>query len=145
MSSAAQDWARLQQRYQAMSDEELLELSESSGDLTEVAREALAGELSQRNLSRKALQATLPEEDRWVVVQQVHDLEMALHTRSVLNSLGIETIIDEEERHTLHWFIEHAADGLSVYVRHKDVPDARRAFEDWASAEYEAQQGLAGE
>jgi hypothetical protein len=145
MSSAAPDWARLQQRYQAMSDEELLELSEESGDLTEIAREALAAELDTRKLSRKALEATLPEPERWMVVQQVHDLEMALHTRTVLNSLGIETIIDEEERHSLRWFIEHAADGVSVYVRQKDVPDARRAFDDWATAEYEAQQGLTDE
>ena len=56
------EWQRLTALYQEKSDEELLELSEELGNLTDVAQQVLRDELRKRGLARPQAQAT--KEDR---------------------------------------------------------------------------------
>ena len=46
----AAEWLRLSERYRQMSDHELLALARDNSDLTDVAQQALAQEISQRRL-----------------------------------------------------------------------------------------------
>jgi hypothetical protein len=45
-----QEWQRLSEHYRAMSDEELIELAEDLGSLTEIAQQVLSGEMRSRGL-----------------------------------------------------------------------------------------------
>ena len=46
----AAEWLRLSERYRQMSDNELLAIARHNSDLTDVAQQALAQEVSQRRL-----------------------------------------------------------------------------------------------
>jgi hypothetical protein len=56
------EWQRLQEHYRQMLDEELLELAEEFGNLTEMAQQVLQNELATRKLDKKRSAAqTTPE------------------------------------------------------------------------------------
>jgi hypothetical protein len=139
MSSPADEWERLQRRYRKMSDEELLELMDESSGLTEMAREVLYAEVSVRGITREHRQFTLPEDDRFVVVQRTTRLISALETREALHSLGIDASIEGEDEQPLRSFLDTQVGGISVRVHQKDLAKAEQAFRDWEAARYEAQ------
>ncbi|GAC1657495.1 MAG: hypothetical protein NVS9B15_18840 [Acidobacteriaceae bacterium] len=127
MPNPSIDWAALQRRYARMSDEELLNLASDQDTLTPVAREVLFQQMSERDL-RLGKPDALPaptEGERFVRLHQLTDLAELLFLQKSLLSLDIEARIEDQELHTLEWFLIHEADGLSLFVRFKDVDRAR--------------------
>jgi hypothetical protein len=145
MPSPADEWERLQRRYRKMSDDELLELTDESSGLTDMAREVLYAEVSVRGITREHREFTLPEEDRYVVVQRTSRLISALETREALHSLGIEATVEGEDERPLRAFIDTQVGGISVCVHQKDLAKAEQAFRDWEAARYEAQREIEDE
>ncbi len=129
---AAQDWSKLQQRYSSMSDEELLDLADEQDQLTEMAQETLRAEMSTRRLHNTAASIEMPgdEQERFVLITQQNDLSNAIFLQAALESLDIETRIEDQDSHTLAWFIEHQADGISLFVRAKQVGAAMEVLKN---------------
>ncbi|MGC2298006.1 MAG: hypothetical protein WA476_04325 [Acidobacteriaceae bacterium] len=82
-NDAAQEWQRLTSLYAEKSDEELLELAEDFGNLTETAQQVLRDEMRKRRLETPQALAAKPAEgerplvsggwNRAVAGQEPHD------------------------------------------------------------------------
>ena len=141
MSSPSEEWTRIERHYRRLSDDELLRLSVSPDELTPVARDVLYQELGRRGLTPGKPQPVVADNDeQFVRLVQGHDLAELLFMQKSLASLGIEAQIEEQEDHTLAWFLQHEMDGLSLFVRRKDADSAREVLSspfDQSSAEDE--------
>lgn len=123
--STAEEWPRIQKRYSKLSDGELLGLLEDREQLTDVARELLAAEIKARRLTPDSgPEEETDEQQRFVCIAQSTDLSNTLFLKSALESLGIDARIEGQGEQTLAWFMEHAQDGLGLFVRIKDVDAA---------------------
>ena len=121
-----EEWSRIRNRYSKLSDGALLELLDARDQLTDVARELLADELTLRNLQPKGIHLAeqVDEQEQFVRIAEFNDLGHTLFLKSALESLDIDAEIEAADEHTLQWFIEHAQDGLSLFVRKKNAEAA---------------------
>ena len=139
MFGSGDDWSRLERQYGKMADDELLELSLEQDDLTPVAREILFQEMSRRNL-HGAAKPSMPvgdDADEFVRLIQQTNLQTVLFLQAALESLGIEARIEDQDVHTLEWFLQRQVDGISLFVRNKDVAAAREVMEHPYDSEVE--------
>jgi DNA-directed RNA polymerase subunit M/transcription elongation factor TFIIS len=132
---------QLAERYRRMTDDEILDLARQEPGLTELAREALKNEMSQRQLKPGPAPAPPPEpatddessydDDRELVfLTYVWCAEDALQIQKRLEYAEIPFFIGPEKATSVDAVTSSYADGLSVQVMKVGVPYA------WAAIRY---------
>lgn len=159
----AGEYRRLRDQYQGMSDGELLNLGQDLSELTEVAEQALTGEISRRGLKLEPPKSPArhrPEappdiqdpndpnydEDRKLVgMATVWSLDDALQLQSLLDSAGIPFYIGPERATSVDAVTSNFAEGLEVAVMSIGIPWARLAMKNYLPANdqaYEKEEAL---
>jgi DNA-directed RNA polymerase subunit M/transcription elongation factor TFIIS len=136
----AEEWRYLSERYRQMSDEELLALAPQSSELTHVAQQALASEMSRRGLKlqpEKPVPPPEPEldpdspyaEDRELVeIRTVWSLSDALQLQALLDAAGIPFFMGPEKATSAGAVTSNFANGVSVKIMNVGIPWANRAM-----------------
>lgn len=122
------DRKRLQERYAALSDEELCAISEDAVDLTESARELLQQEMATRNLPshpRPAAQDLTSTETRPVVIAKFLSMHEASIAKGQLESAGIPCFLFDENLIRLHWLASLSVGGVRLAVHQENEEEAR--------------------
>jgi len=139
----AVEWRELSERYHQMSDEELVALARQSSELTEVAQQALAHEVSSRKLSIAAPAKPAPSipkadpdspyaEDRELVeIRTVWSREDALRLQKVLDGAGIPFYIGSEMATGADGVSSDFSKGLGVRVMSVGRPWANLALKNY--------------
>jgi DNA-directed RNA polymerase subunit M/transcription elongation factor TFIIS len=142
----AAEWLRISERYRQMSDGELLALARQSSELTDVAQQALAGEIARRGLKVEAAKPAEPvrpepepdspyaEELKLVEVTRVWSLADAAQLQDLLDRAGIPVYMGKEKAALAERVTSSFADGVSVKVPQIGVPWARQAMENYSPA-----------
>lgn len=137
--SQADEYTQLRARYAKLSDGALLKLADQKSELTAIAQQVLDETLRSRMLDIPRSEVfTIPDTDKFVVVNQYTDLGSALFARSALDSLGYDCRIQHEEDRNLAWFIENAPSGIYLEARAKFAAAAQSTLQDIASGDYPA-------
>jgi len=134
---------RLGKHYAAMTREELQELAENAWSLTDVAREALKSELSRRGLALELRESppANPPMPGVVTLRQFRDLPDALLAKSVLDSAGIDSFLQDENTIRLDWLWSNALGGIKLLVREADAADAASLLEQKPGDAFETSSG----
>jgi DNA-directed RNA polymerase subunit M/transcription elongation factor TFIIS len=135
---------RLADRYRQLSDAELLALARTPAELTDLAQQALAGEMSARGLKlppeerRVALPRPEPPpdspyaEDRELVEAcTVWSLRDALQLQNVLDRAGIPFFMGPEKATGVDMVASNFAAGLSVRVMSIGLYAVRQALQNY--------------
>jgi hypothetical protein len=142
----AAEWLRISERYRQMSDGELLALAQQSSDLTDVAQQALAGEIARRKLKVEAAKPVEPprpepepdspyaEDLKLVEVTRVWSLGDAAQLQDLLDRAGIPVYMGKEKAALAERVTSNFAEGVSVKVPQIGVPWARQAMENYSPA-----------
>ena len=128
------------ERYRRMTDDEILDLARQEPELTELAREALKNEMSQRRLKLEPAPAPPPEpasdeessydDDReLVLLTYVWCPEDALQIQKRLEYAEVPFFIGPEKATSADAVKSNFADGLSVQVMNVGLPYARAAIQ----------------
>ncbi|MGB7621062.1 MAG: DUF2007 domain-containing protein [Terriglobia bacterium] len=119
---------RLTELYSGMTDEELEELAGDLTTLTDEARQALKGEISRRGLSFISKDSLQPTEDtevsELVTVRKFRDLMDAVMAKGLLESVGIESFLIDENMVRIDWLISNAIGGIKLQVTSADAEAA---------------------
>ncbi len=121
---------RLSEHYRRMTDEELIVLKQDSSELTDMAQQALAMEISQRRLTvppaDKMRDEPAPErsseddpydaERELIDVRTVWSLADALEMQRLLDNAGIPFVMGEEKARRAEAVTSNFSDGVSVQV-----------------------------
>lgn len=134
----ALEWLRLAEHYHRMTDEELLELSSKSSDLTDIARQVLASEMSHRGLNPVAEKPFSPtpvaadaayDADRELVeLSTVWSLRDALELQTLLDRAGIPFFLGPEKATRVDAASSFTS-GVGVAVMRVGLPRAQWAIE----------------
>lgn len=131
---------RLAWRYARMSDSELENLASESAELTEVARRALQSELYTRGLSVALKQrsdevpaAERPKSRKLAIVRRFRDMPEALLAKSVLESAGIDCLLDDANIVRTDWLWSNLVGGIKLRVDEDDFEEACRILDQDAS------------
>jgi hypothetical protein len=119
---------RLARTYAAMTDDELEDLARNPESLTEVAWEALEGELDRRHLEFPDDDSEPPQQmdlRKLVTIRQFRDLPEALLAKGSLESAGIECFLRDENLVRLDWFISNFVGGVKLCVQPEDAVKAK--------------------
>jgi hypothetical protein len=139
----AVEWRKLSERYHQMSDEELVALARQSSELTEIAQQALAHEVSSRRLSIAPPAKPAPSipqadadspyaEDRELVeICTVWSREDALRLQTVLDGAGIPFYVGSEMATGAEGVTSDFTKGLSVRVMRIGRPWANLALKSY--------------
>jgi DNA-directed RNA polymerase subunit M/transcription elongation factor TFIIS len=142
----AAEWLRISERYRQMSDGELLALAQQSSELTEVAQQALAGEIARRGLKVEAAKPVEPvrpepepdspyaEDLKLVEIARVWSLADAAQLQDLLDRAGIPVYMGKEKAALAERVTSNFAEGVSVKVPQIGVPWARQAMENYSPA-----------
>src|SRR5438874_2173197 len=135
---------RLAEHYRQLTDEELLALASRREELTEMAQQALAQEISTRKLRVAPSAATRPapppdfdkedeyaEERRPVEIGMLWSEADARRLQTVLNAWGIPFYIGPEKATSVDDVTSIFADGIPVRVMQIGVPWAREATRNY--------------
>jgi DNA-directed RNA polymerase subunit M/transcription elongation factor TFIIS len=142
----AGEFLRISDHYRALSDEEILDLAEQPSELTEIAQQALANEMSHRGLkARPQTPATRPEvwtppdnldlddpygEDRQLVrICTVWSLADASQVQRLLDTAGIPFLMGREKATGVDAVTSNFAEGVDVGVMSIGIPWARQAMQ----------------
>ncbi|MGP8143953.1 MAG: hypothetical protein ACLQBU_18975 [Terriglobales bacterium] len=140
----AEEWRYLSERYRQMSDEELLALAPQSSELTHVAQQALASEMSRRGLKLQPEEPAPPPEpvldpdspyaeDRELVeIRTVWSMSDALQLQSLLDGAGIPFFMGPEKATSAGAVTSNFANGVSVKIMSVGAPWARQAMMNYA-------------
>jgi hypothetical protein len=116
--------------YAEMSEVELMELAQAYDSLTEVAKDALRAEFARRNLEpplvEDAEEAARPAGRELITLRRYRDLSEAIVGRSLLDSAGIDSWIQDENLVRLDWAYSNLVGGIRLQV---DAADAAAAQE----------------
>ena len=130
----AEEWRYLSERYRQMSDEELLALARQNSELTHVGQQALASEMSRRELKLQPEEPAPPPEpeldpdspyaeDRELVeICTVWSLSDALQLQSLLEEAGIPFFMGPEKATNASGVTSNFANGVSVKIMSVGVP-----------------------
>ena len=131
------DWEKERRRlvayYGSLEDAELREIAAESAGLTEVAREVLRAEISNRamvpapEIFGPDTAATVPPGP--IMIRRYRDLPDALIAKSVLDSAGIESFLIDENIVRLNWLWSNLVGNVKVLVRAEDADDGRLMLE----------------
>ena len=144
----AAEWLRLSERYRQMSDSELLALARQDSELTEVAQQTLANEISQRRLKLQPEETPAPPpaepppdssssyaEDRELVeICTVWSLSDALQVQTLLDRAGIPFFMGPEKATGVDAVTSNFGNGVSVKIMQVGVPWARQAMLNYTPA-----------
>jgi len=140
---AAAEWLHLSERYRRMSDGELLVLAQQNSELTEIAQQSLASELSQRGLKRQPeeLPATpdpsppfdsSSDEDRELVeICTVWSLSDAFQLQTLLDRAGIPFFMGPEKATGIEAVTSNFVNGVSVQVMRIGLPWTRQPLSNY--------------
>jgi DNA-directed RNA polymerase subunit M/transcription elongation factor TFIIS len=152
----AGEYLRLRDQYRGLSDGELLNLAQQSSELTEIAQQALASEISHRGLKLKPDEppaSRRPEpppditdpndpkydEDRQLVsICTVWSLADALQLQNLLDTAGIPFYMGAEKATNVDAVTANFTDGVDVQIMSIGVPWARVAMKDYTPADDQA-------
>lgn len=144
------DWEKERQRlvafYASLEDGELREIAAESAGLTEVAREALRGEISRRVMV-PAPEVLAPDSDAaWppappVIIGRYRDLPGAFTAKSILMLAGIESFLIDENIVRLDWLWSNLVGNVKVLVRAEDSSDGRLILEQPVSESFATDSG----
>ena len=139
---------RLSEHYRQLTDDELIAIAQDTSELTQMAQQALASELSQRKLTiPKPQMATPPPlsddqtedpyaEDREVVqIATVWSLPDALKLQALLDQAEIPFFMGEEKATRAEQVTSNFRSGVSVEVMQVGVPWARQAMQGYEPAD----------
>ena len=144
---AGAEWLELSERYRQMSDAELVALARQESELTEIAQQALAGEMSRRGLkvlpeeradSARPLRPLDPSYDvdvELVSICDVWSLRDALQLQTLLDRAGIPFFMGPEKATGVDAVTSAFGDGLSVQVMRVGLPWTRQAVQNYAPAD----------
>jgi DNA-directed RNA polymerase subunit M/transcription elongation factor TFIIS len=140
----ATEWRRLSELYGRISDDELLDLARKKSELTDVAQEALASEMSQRRLKLepepRVIPAPMPEpepgsayyEDRRLVeITTVWSLADALRVQQLLDGAGIPFFMGPEKATSVDLVTSNFANGVGVSIMNIGLPWARQVLQNY--------------
>ena len=121
-----QERQRLVGLYAGMSDEELAAVWQDSGELTDLAKQALQAELDRRGLVLNPPDSgtDVAEWDDLVVIGQFRDLYEALLARGVVDSAGIECVLVDDNTLRLSWYVSNLVGGVKLCVHAEDADAA---------------------
>ena len=149
----AGEYLRLRDQYRGLSDGELLNLARQSSELTEIAQQTLASEISYRRLQPKPDEppsSRKPEpppditdpndpkydEDRQLVsICTVWSLADALQLQSLLDAASIPFYLGAEKATNVNAVTATFTDGVDVQIMSIGVPWARVAMKDYTPAD----------
>ncbi len=124
MTTPEQERARLAGVYSGMSDGELEKIAAAAHELGEVAQEALAAEITRRDLNLEiapAPSADVYELRNTITVRKFRDLPEALLAKGSLESAGIEAFLLDDNMIRMDWFISNLLGGIKLQVHPEDV------------------------
>ncbi len=139
----AEEWRYLAERYHQMSDEELLVLARQSSELTGVAQQALASEMSRRGLKLQPEEPAVPpqpatqldssyDEDRELVeIRTVWSLPDARQLQTLLDGAGIPFLMGPEKATSADAVTSNFANGVSVKIMSVGVPWTYQLLRDY--------------
>lgn len=142
LSNPAGEMLRLAELYRRMSDGELLKLAHDTSELTPVAQQSLALEMSQRKLKAEPIEPPPPRppddpespyaEDRELVgVTTVWCLEDALRVQYALDVASIPFLMGEEKATGVDGVTSNFASGVVVRVMRIGYDLARSALQGY--------------
>jgi hypothetical protein len=149
MAREDRERARLAQLYALMTDGELQKVASDGASLTDIARQALAFEISRRTTNIEVDDEpdpiVEPEFHELVTIAQFRDLPAALLAKGSLDSAGIESFLADENMVRMDWFISNLLGGIRLKVRPQDAGEANailsepvpQAFEVEGVGEYQ--------
>jgi hypothetical protein len=140
---AGAEWLQLSERYRRMSDGELLVLAQQNFELTEIAQQSLASEISRRGL--KCQSEELPakpdpsppfdssgDEDRELVeICAVWSLSDALQLQTLLDRAGIPFFMGPEKATGVEAVTSNFVNGVSVQVMRIGLPWTRQPLSNY--------------
>ena len=155
-------WRELQENYAAMADEELAAIAAQAYDLTDIARQVLAAEISRRQLTIDLLQAPATEQvlpvgdelpaldenqsrngypegfdpEDWGLISFSHvdDIEQARKLKACFDDAGIPSYFGPGVVDDLRLLASPFKGTLEVKVREVDLGRARVVMNDCAAA-----------
>jgi Putative prokaryotic signal transducing protein len=130
------------QYYRSITDEELSQLADDAWSLTDVAKQLLREELSRRGLTFELRES--PPVKSWpelVRVRQFRDLPEALLAKSILDSVGINRFLQDENTIRLDWLWSNAIGGVRLIVKEEDAADAAKLLDQKPAESFETSLG----
>ena len=147
-----EEWRRVKERYEGMSDAELEAVAGDGWELTDVAQQALQGEISRRGLKvqLKAAAPPLeqpepceetddPEDLDLVVAQQVWDPSEARRVKETLDAAGVPSYFGPNNVEEVDELGPGFEGGVDVRVREVDQQRAIQALASTTPAECQTQ------
>jgi hypothetical protein len=130
-----QERRRLAEQYAAETDGELASVAEQAHDLTDIAREALRDELGKRGLYVGQMEEPAPESAEaefrdLQVVRSFWSLAEAELAKGLLDSVGIEAFLFDDNMVRLDWFNANALGGVKLRVDAANVEEANRILDE---------------
>ena len=156
-ADAAGDFLRLTEHYRQMKDPELLVLLRQSGELTDLARQALEMEVNHRRLKPEPEPEEPPppipevvapshvddssydEDRRLETVRTVWSLRDALQVQLLLDRAGIPFFLGPEKATAVATVTSDFTKGLDVQVMHVGIPWAAQALSEYSPDDEPAQ------
>jgi len=138
---SATEWRRLAELYARMADGELLALARKQSELTEVAQDALANEMTFRKLKLQPEAPAEPsqpprevnpvydEDRRLVEICTVWSAADALQVQQVLDQAAIPFFMGPEKATGVDSVTSDFAKGIGVQIMNVGVPWARQALQ----------------
>jgi hypothetical protein len=161
----ASESLRLSERYRSLTDDELLAISDNTSDLTELAQQALAAEISRRKLklppkvSAPALHPEPPceadsddpyagdpyaEDRKLVQIATVWSLRDASQLQTLLEDAGIPFFMGDEKITRAEDVTSNFRDGVPVAVMQIGISSAQQALERYEPADEPLTQDQSG-
>jgi DNA-directed RNA polymerase subunit M/transcription elongation factor TFIIS len=129
---SVEEWRRLKELYARLTDEELQALADNGYELTDVAKQALRGEILTRGLQIQVRDVPAPPESPYepsdfdpsdldlVVVHRTWDLTEARQVKGILNDARIPSYLGPENLEDVEVLKSSFENGLDVKVREVD-------------------------
>src|SRR5437868_2726572 len=118
------DRQRLAKLYAGMTEGELRKVADHAFDLTDVARQALADEISRRSLDIPLVDSLAVDEldqREMVTIRHFRDLPEALLAKASLDSAGIECFLVDQNVIRVIWFYSNLVGGIKLQVNKADA------------------------
>jgi Putative prokaryotic signal transducing protein len=122
---------RLEAVYSNMAEGELRKIAGDAGSLTGEAVHALKAEIGCRGLDIPLTPAgvDVAELQEHVTVRKFRDLPEAVLAKGLLESVGIECFLADDNLIRLDWFISNFVGGVKLQVRPEDVEAANEILD----------------
>lgn len=144
----ANERGRLSEFYAGKTDEELGQIAAQAQELTEVAGEVLRSEMAKRQLSPQQVEQSESASKQelefrdLVTIRSFWGLLEAEMAKGLLDSVGIESFLFDDNMVRMDWFNANALGGVKLRVDAHNVDAANRALQEAAdTAEVDSEDG----